>query len=69
VAGTLRTLEDWIALTPEQKITMGANAVDCFHRRYDMQANASGIIEIFSEAIASPESVPASIAKAKASAL
>jgi len=69
VAGTLRTLQDWIALTPEQKRMMGIKAVECFHRRYDMQANASGIIEIFSEAISAPASVSAILPKAKANAL
>jgi glycosyltransferase involved in cell wall biosynthesis len=69
VSGTLRTLEDWIALTPEQKITMGANAVDCFRRRYDMQANANGIVGIFSQVLSTPEDVPDIIPKAKASAL
>jgi glycosyltransferase involved in cell wall biosynthesis len=67
--GTQRLLEDWIALTSAQKITMGARAVDCFHRRYDMQANASGILEIFSQAIAEPASASAILPKAKASAL
>jgi glycosyltransferase involved in cell wall biosynthesis len=69
LAGTLRTLEDWLALTPEKKIEMGANALACFRRRYDMHANASGIIDIFSQAISSPAQVPAIISKAKASAL
>lgn len=69
VAGTLRSLEDWVALAPEQKATMGAHALDCFHRRYDMQANANGIIEIFSRALSAPTSAPAIISKAKASAL
>jgi glycosyltransferase involved in cell wall biosynthesis len=68
-AGTLRTLKDWIALTPEQKLTMSAHAVDCFHRRYDMQANASGIIEIFAHAISAPTHLPTILPKAKANAL
>jgi glycosyltransferase involved in cell wall biosynthesis len=69
LAGTLGTLEDWIALTPGQKILMGANALDCFHRRYDMQSNASGIIEIFARSLSSPAEVPSIIPKAKATAL
>jgi glycosyltransferase involved in cell wall biosynthesis len=69
VAGTLRTLEEWIALSPEQKVTMGANAVDCFRRRYDMQANASGIIDILSQIVSAPQAAPAMMPKAKASAL
>jgi glycosyltransferase involved in cell wall biosynthesis len=70
IAGTLDTLESWIALTPEQKITMGANAIDCFHRRYDMKANAREIVDIFSKALSARDAVPAAIIpKAKARAL
>jgi glycosyltransferase involved in cell wall biosynthesis len=68
-AGTLRLLEDWIALTPAQRITMGARALDCFHRRYDMQASARGIIDIFSRAVSTPAAAPAILPKAKARAL
>ncbi len=68
-AGTLLTLEDWIALTPVQKAEMGERAIQCFRRRYDMQANASGIIEIFSQAISTSAAVPEIFPKAKASAL
>ncbi len=68
-SGTLHTLEEWIALTPEQKITMGALATDCFYRRYDMQANAHGIIDIFSTALSAPAPIPTTLPKAKATAL
>ena len=67
--GTLHTLEEWIALTPAQKITMGALAFDCFRRHYDMRANASGIINIFTQALKSPEPESAILPKAKASTL
>ena len=69
IAGTQRTLEDWIALTPAQKITMGAYAFDCFRRRYDMKANASGIVDIFSRALSTPEAMSTILPKAKANAL
>ena len=68
-AGTLSTLEQWIALTPAQRITMGANAADCFHRRYDMQANAGGIIKIFCEALSTAARMPTGLPKAQAKAL
>ena len=69
-SGTLsHTLERWIALTPDQKITMGALAVDCFRRRYDMQANAGSIIALFSEALCAQDPVATILPKAKASAL
>jgi glycosyltransferase involved in cell wall biosynthesis len=66
--GTLQTLEQWIALSPEEKSAMGKHAFDCFRRRYDMQVNASGILEIFRQAIATPAPVPAALSKRKASA-
>lgn len=68
-AGTLRTLQDWIGLTPEQKTTMGTYAINCFHRRYDMQANASGIIKIFTHALSQSAAVPVIVPKANANAL
>jgi len=68
-AGTLRLLEDWIALTPAQRITMGARATDCFERRYDMQASANGIVDIFSQALTAPAATPSILPKPKASAL
>jgi len=68
-AGTLRLLENWIALTPAQRISMGARAYDCFHRRYDVPPNASGIVDIFSHAIPAPAADPGILPKAKATAL
>lgn len=58
VEGTFRTLEDWIALSPSQKSTMGCYAIECFRRRYDMRANASGIVEAFSQSLVAPTSHP-----------
>lgn len=66
IEGTVRTLEQWVALTPAQKITMGALAFDCFRRNYDMRANASGIVDIFSKVSATNERIPAIQAKANA---
>ncbi len=63
--GTQQMLEQWIALTPAQKITMGAMALDCFRRRYDMKANASGIVAIFSQILDSPGATPEILATAK----
>jgi len=48
-AGTLATLEQWIALTPEEKIAMSERALDCFKRRYDMTTSATEIIKSFTE--------------------
>jgi glycosyltransferase involved in cell wall biosynthesis len=67
-AGTLQVLEQWIGLTSEEKSEMSRRALDCFRRRYDMQANASGILEIFRQAIAAPAAIPAALSKRKASA-
>jgi glycosyltransferase involved in cell wall biosynthesis len=67
-AGTLQTLKQWIAMTPEEKSEMGRRAFDCFRRRYDMQANASGILEIFRQVVAEAAAVPASLSKRNASA-
>ena len=67
--GTLQTLEDWIALTSAQKIAMGALALDCFRRNFDMKANANGIVNIFSEVVAAPGRLPTILPKAKANAL
>lgn len=50
--GTIRLLERWIAMTPEQKSAMNLQARDCFERRYDMQANAKAIIALFEAATA-----------------
>lgn len=45
--GTLRLLERWIAMTPEQRLQMGRVARECFDRRYDMRRNARKIVALF----------------------
>ena len=52
VPGALSALESWIALSPSEKAEMGCRALRCFQSRYDMQTNASGIVEVFNQAIA-----------------
>jgi glycosyltransferase involved in cell wall biosynthesis len=51
--GTLRLLQRWIALPAQEREKMGEIAVECFHRRYDMQENAKTIIRLFETALAS----------------
>ncbi len=46
-AGTLSTLQQWIALDPAEKSAMGTRALDCFHRRYDTSTSAEAIINCF----------------------
>jgi glycosyltransferase involved in cell wall biosynthesis len=53
--GTLRLLERWIAMAPEEKAAMGERALACFHRRYDMRENAKAIIRLFEAATAASE--------------
>ena len=55
-AGTVRLLERWISMTPEQRVTMGRRARACFERRYDMKRNATSIVQLFglSRRVASP---------------
>jgi glycosyltransferase involved in cell wall biosynthesis len=45
--GTLRLLERWIAMSPEEKSEMAERALLCFHKRYDMRENAKAIIRLF----------------------
>jgi glycosyltransferase involved in cell wall biosynthesis len=52
VPGAISALERWIALSTSEKAAMGDRALRCFRSRYDMQANASGIVEVFNQAIA-----------------
>lgn len=67
VQGTYQTLTQWIGLNQDQRTAMGKRALACFLKRYDMRANAYGIIDIFA-AIASTNmpsaSTPAKTAKA-----
>jgi glycosyltransferase involved in cell wall biosynthesis len=48
-AGTLSTINRWLALSPAEQAAMGDLALACFQRRYDMRANALGILQIFAE--------------------
>jgi glycosyltransferase involved in cell wall biosynthesis len=45
--GTQRLLERWIAMPAAERDAMGARALACFQRRYDMRAGAKAIVEIF----------------------
>ena len=45
--GTLRLLQRWIAMTPDERVAMGESAFRCFHDHYDMQENAKAIIRLF----------------------
>jgi glycosyltransferase involved in cell wall biosynthesis len=45
--GTLRLLERWIAMSPDEKSEMAERALLCFHKRYDMRENAKAIIRLF----------------------
>jgi glycosyltransferase involved in cell wall biosynthesis len=45
--GTLRLLQRWLALSPDEKAAMGARALDCFQRRYDMRENAKAVVQLF----------------------
>jgi glycosyltransferase involved in cell wall biosynthesis len=69
VAGAVSTLESWIGLPASERVAMGARALQCFRSRYDMQANASGIVEAFNQAIATKSGKRAVRAEAKLPAL
>ena len=49
--GTVRLLERWIALSPEQRVTMKEQAFRTFQDRYDMKQNAKKIIRLFDAAL------------------
>jgi glycosyltransferase involved in cell wall biosynthesis len=46
-AGTDALLQRWIAMTPEERGAMGAQALETFGRRYDMRSNAETINRVF----------------------
>ena len=48
--GTTRLLERWIAMTPEEKLTMSERAYETFVRRYDMSRNSPMIMRLFESA-------------------
>jgi len=47
--GVDRLLTRWLEMTPDERAAMAANALDCFHRRYDMRDNAKTILRLFHE--------------------
>jgi glycosyltransferase involved in cell wall biosynthesis len=49
--GTRELLQRWIALGPEDRETMRANANACFQSRFDMRENAYTIISLFETAL------------------
>jgi glycosyltransferase involved in cell wall biosynthesis len=68
VAGTQKTLAEWIALPAGERAAMGERALACFRKRYDMRANAHGIVAIFAR-IAAGEPGSATPAPTRAKAL
>ena len=54
--GTVRLLERWIDLSPEDRRLMGQRAFEIFQRRYDMRRNAARIIRLFDDAPGMPQS-------------
>ncbi len=49
-SGTLRLLERWIALSPDDRLRMRVRARACYCSRYDMRENAKMIIRLFESA-------------------
>ncbi len=47
LAGTLRLLERWIAMSVDEQLEMGRLARQCYDHRYDMRRNARKIIQLF----------------------
>jgi glycosyltransferase involved in cell wall biosynthesis len=48
--GTLRLLERWISIRPEERAAMVSRTFDCFRRRYDMRETAKSIMGLFESA-------------------
>ncbi len=48
-AGTLRLLQGWIGMPAAEREAMAVQALDCFHRRYDMRENAKTVVRLFAE--------------------
>lgn len=59
LAGTRKLLEDWLALSPEQKAAMGRQALHTFEEHYDMQRNSEAILRVFEQAPRRPVPAPA----------
>src|SRR5437868_1151350 len=45
--GTLRLMQRWLALSPDDRAAMAARALDCFQRRYNMRENAKAVVRLF----------------------
>jgi glycosyltransferase involved in cell wall biosynthesis len=57
-AGTLRLLQTWVGMSPQEKQDMAVRAYQCYHRRYDMKENAKAIIRLFETAtVVTPRSI------------
>lgn len=48
--GTHKLLRDWMALSPDERHTMGRNARSCFERRFDLRESTRTIQRLFAEA-------------------
>jgi glycosyltransferase involved in cell wall biosynthesis len=55
--GTIRLLQRWLALTPEQREAMGRQAQETFATRYDMRRNSAAIYRTFGT-LAQPPNAP-----------
>ncbi len=51
--GTRRLLERWIALSPQQRQIMQANAQECFRTRFDIRENTGTLVRLFETALSS----------------
>lgn len=49
LAGTVRLLQRWLALTPDERAAMAAQAHTTFMRRYDMRRNSAVILRTFEQ--------------------
>ena len=47
IDGTVRLLQRWLALTPQQRTTMSEQALHTFEARYNMRRNTEAILRIF----------------------
>ena len=45
--GTIRLLQQWIALTPADRAAMSTRALATFHARYNMRQNTEAILRVF----------------------
>ncbi len=47
LAGTVRLLERWIAMSPAEREAMGIRSKATFLQRYDMRTNTEAIVRVF----------------------